>query len=75
MRFSLKQDGRPLAWPPTDVDLATVVIIDMHRPLGPQALRAAIFPRWGMRIGTRSTLLAAALTAAALGLAAMSYLA
>ena len=75
MRFSLKQDGRPLAWPLTDVDLATVVVIDMDQPLGPQALRAAIVPRSGMEIGRRSTLLAAALTAAALGLAAISYLA
>jgi hypothetical protein len=75
MRFSLKRDGAPLAWPLTDVDLATVVVIDMHRPLGPQALRAAIVRRSRVEIGPRSTLLAAALTAAALGLAAVSYLA
>ena len=74
MRFSLKQDGRPLVWPLTDVDLATVVVIDMNRPLGPQALRAAIVPRSGMEIGRRS-LLAAGLTAVALGLAAISWLA
>jgi hypothetical protein len=75
MRFSFKRDGGPLAWPLTDVDLATVVVIDMDRPLGPQALHAAIVRRSGVEIGRRSTLLAAALTAAAFGLAAISYLA
>ena len=75
MRFSFKRDGAPLAWPLTDADLATVVVIDMDRPLGPQALRAAILPRWRMDAGTRSTLLAAALAATAIGLAALSYLA
>ena len=75
MRFSFKRDGGPLAWPLTDADLATVVVIDMDRPLGPQALRAAIVRRSGVAIGARSTLLAAALTATAIGLAAISYLA
>ena len=74
MRFSFKRDGAPLAWPLTDADLATVVVIDMDRPLGPQALRAAIVRRPGVEIGGRSTLLAA-LTATAIGLAAISYLA
>ena len=75
MQFSLKQDGGPLVWPLADSDLATVVVIDMDRPLGPQALSAAIVRRSGIEIGRRSTLFAAALTAAALGLAAISYLA
>jgi len=75
MRFSLKQDGRSLVWPPADADVASVVVIDMGRPLGPQALRVAIVPRAGLAPGTRTTLLAAAVTATALGLAAISYLA
>ena len=75
MPFSLKQGGAPLAWPPTDVDLAAVIVIDMNRPLGPQAVRAAIVPRSRLNIGRRPTLLAAALTTAAFGLAVISYLA
>ena len=75
MRFSFKQAGTPLAWPPADVDIATVMVIDMKQPLGPQAIHAAIVPRPGLDIGTRATLLAAALTAAAFGLAVMSFLA
>jgi hypothetical protein len=76
MRFNLEQqEGGPLVWPLPDIELANVVVIDMERPLAPQALRAAIAPRSGMELGTRSTLLAAALTAVALGVAAISWLA
>ena len=74
MRFSLKQEGGQLTWPPTDVDLVSVAVIDMARPLGPQAVRAAIVPRSCTAIGRRSTILAAAVTAVALGVAAITWL-
>ena len=72
MPINLSRNGAPMSWPVADADLDAVAIIDMDQPLGPQVIRAAIAPRSAM---DRPTLIAMALTGAALGLAAVSYLA